>query len=49
MRSEKKKEPFSWKQTWQINKRIYRLCSRAKPGFFAGRFAVQILEVLSPL
>ncbi len=48
MRSEKKKEPFSWKQTWQINKRIYRLCSRAKPGFFAVRFAVQILEVLSP-
>lgn len=48
MRKEKKKDPFSWKQTWQINKRVFKMCTKAKPGFFAVRFAAQILWAISP-
>lgn len=48
MRKEKNKEQFSWKQTWQINKRIFKMCAKARPGFFAARFSVQILGAISP-
>ena len=44
----KKKDQFSWKQTWQINKRVFKMCTKAKPGFFAVRFATQILWAISP-
>ena len=44
----KKEDQFSWKQTWQINKRVFKMCTKAKPGFFAVRFATQILWAISP-
>jgi len=44
----KKKDQFSWKQTWQINQRVFKMCARARPGFFAVRFAAQTLWALSP-
>ncbi len=44
----KKKDQFSWKQTWQINKRVFKMCTKAKPGFFAVLFAAQILWAISP-
>ncbi len=44
----KRKDQFSWKQTWQINKRVFKMCTKAKPGFFAVRFAAQILWAISP-
>ncbi len=48
MRREKSNDQFSWKETWQINKRIFGICAKASPHFFAVQFGSQIVEALSP-
>lgn len=45
---EKNKDQLSWKETWQINKRMFGICAKAKPHFFAVMFGSQSVEALSP-
>ncbi|MCM1119006.1 MAG: ABC transporter ATP-binding protein/permease [bacterium] len=45
MSDEKK---LSLGEVWQINRRIFGICAKARPGFFTLRFAARIVEALSP-
>lgn len=43
-----KEEKLSLREVLGINRRIFGICAKARPGFFVLRFTVRILEALSP-
>lgn len=48
MRQDNKKEQLSWREIWQINKRIFKICAGKRKSFFPVFIGARIVDALSP-
>lgn len=48
MSQDNKKEQLSWREIWQINKMIYKICADKRKSFFPIFIGARIVDALSP-